>query len=126
FVGAPAMNVVDGVVVESGAAVRLGANGAAAVPLDRPRPGAAGRALKVGLRPEHLVPNPKGPLALSIELVENLGADALLYGKVPGGATLVARVEGAAPYKAGGTLQLDVSPRQVHLFDAESGRRVDS
>jgi sn-glycerol 3-phosphate transport system ATP-binding protein len=78
----------------------------------------------VGLRPEHLVASPHGPLALAIELVENLGADALLYGKVPGGASLVARADGGAPHKAGDTLRLDVAPRHVSLFDSASGRRI--
>jgi len=124
FVGAPAMNIVDGVIEPGGATARLGHGGAPAVALDRPQPGAAGRAVKVGLRPEHLVARTDGPIPLAIELVENLGADALLYGKVPGGAALVARVDGSAPHKAGETLRLDVSPRHVHLFDAESGRRI--
>jgi sn-glycerol 3-phosphate transport system ATP-binding protein len=125
FVGAPARNIVDGAIEEGGTTARLGPAGAPALILDWPQPSAAGRAVKVGLRPEHLVPNLKGPLALAIELVENLGADALLYGRVPGGASLVARAAGAAPHRAGETLRLDVSPRHVHLFDAESGRRIE-
>jgi sn-glycerol 3-phosphate transport system ATP-binding protein len=125
FIGAPAMNIVDGAIEAGGAALRLGGAGAPALALGKPRPGLAGRTVRVGLRPEHLVADPKGPLALSIELVENLGADALLYGRIPGGAALVARADGAAPYKPGETLRLDVSPRHVHLFDAESGKRID-
>ena len=124
FIGAPAMNIVEGTIEPGGAAVRLGGTGAPALALDGRQPAAAGRTLKVGLRPEHLVASPNGPLALAIELVENLGADALLYGKVPGGASLVARADGGAPHKAGDTLRLDVAPRQVHLFDAASGKRI--
>ena len=122
FIGAPAMNIVEGTIEPGG--VRLGGAGAPALALDRKRPEAAGRALKVGLRPEHLVASPNGPLVLAIELVENLGADALLYGRVPGGASLVARADGGAPHKAGDTLRLDVAPSHVHLFDAASGRRI--
>jgi sn-glycerol 3-phosphate transport system ATP-binding protein len=124
FIGAPAMNIVDGTIEPDGKAVRLGGAGAPVLALERPQPGAGGRTLKVGLRPEHLVPSANGPLALAIELVENLGADALLYGKVPGGAALVARADGGAPQKAGDTLRADVAPRHVHLFDAASGRRI--
>jgi sn-glycerol 3-phosphate transport system ATP-binding protein len=124
FIGAPAMNIVDGTIEPDGKAVRLDGAGAPALALERAaQPGADGRTLKIGLRPEHLVPSPNGPLALAIELVENLGADALLYGKVPGGASLVTRVDGGASHRAGENLRLDVAPRHVHLFDAESGRR---
>jgi sn-glycerol 3-phosphate transport system ATP-binding protein len=122
FIGAPAMNVVDGAIEADGNSVRLGGSGAPALALERR--GEAGRALKVGLRPEHLLPSPNGPLALAIELVENLGADALLYGKLPGGAALVTRVDGGAPHRAGETLRLDIAPRHVHLFDPASGRRI--
>jgi sn-glycerol 3-phosphate transport system ATP-binding protein len=124
FIGAPAMNIVEGTVEADGARVRLGGADAPALALDRAGPAVAGSALKVGLRPEHLVASANGPIALSIELVENLGADALLYGKVPGGASLVARAEGGAPHKAGDTLRLDISPRHVNLFDSASGRRI--
>ncbi len=124
FIGAPAMNIVDGTVEAGGARVRLGGADGPMLALERPQSAAAGRALKVGLRPEHLVASPNGPLALTIELVENLGADALLYGKVPGGASLVARADGGAPHKVGETLRLDVAPRHVHLFDAASGKRA--
>ena len=125
FIGSPAMNIVDGTVEAGGAQVRLGGAGGPALALDRSAGTAAGRTLKVGLRPEHLFASPGGPLAFSIELVENLGADALLYGKVPGGAALVARADGGAPHKAGDTLRLDVAPRHVHLFDAATGRRIE-
>jgi len=120
FIGAPAMNIVDGT-MEKGS-VRLGGAGAPTLPLERAQ--AAGRAVKIGLRPEHLVPDPAGPLALAIDLVENLGADALLYGRVPGGASLVVRVEGAALHKAGETLRFAVLPRNVHLFEPKNARRI--
>ena len=122
FIGAPAMNIVEGVVATDGARVQLGGAGGPMLPLERAA--GAGRTLKVGIRPEHLVASPNGPLALSIEFVENLGADALLYGKVPGGASLVARADGGAPHKAGDTLRLEVAPRHVHLFDSASGTRI--
>ncbi len=125
FVGAPAMNIVDGVVEQGGTAVRLGPAGAPALTLDRPPPGAAGRTVRVGLRPEHLVADAKGPLPFAIELVENLGADALLYGRLPGGASLVARADGGASHRAGDTLRLAIAPSHVHLFEPESGRRIE-
>ena len=51
-------------------------------------------------------------------------ADALLYGRVPGGASLVVRVEGAALHKAGETLRFAVLPRNVHLFEPKNARRI--
>ena len=124
FIGSPAMNIVDGVIEKDGAKVRLGASGPS-LALDRPLAAQAGRAVKVGMRPEHLVLAPTGALALTVELVENLGADALLYCKLPGSdVMLVARADPAASHRAGDTLRVDVAPRHLHLFDAESGRRL--
>ena len=124
FIGAPAMNIVDGVIETDGARVRLDGRGPV-LALDRPLAAQAGRTVKVGMRPEHLVPAPSGALTLTIELIENLGADALLHCKLPrSDVTLVARADPAAPHRVGETLRFDIAPRHLNLFDAEHGRRL--
>jgi sn-glycerol 3-phosphate transport system ATP-binding protein len=126
FIGSPAMNIVDGVVEAGGTMVRLGAPpGAPQVALAQPMAASAGRPVRVGMRPEHLAPAAAGRLPLAIELVENLGADVILYGKVPGTAvSLIVRADPAAARRAGETHRFEVAPANVHLFDAENGRRI--
>jgi len=136
FIGSPAMNIVEGTIGDGGDTVRLAkgsgtdAAASATFAFDH-QPLAVKRRVKVGLRPEHLVPDPQGLLALTIEFVENLGADLLLHGRyahaMRGDAAadpvIVVRVDGTARHRIGETLRFTAARRHVHLFDAEIGRR---
>ncbi|MEO8537053.1 MAG: TOBE domain-containing protein, partial [Betaproteobacteria bacterium] len=58
-----------------------------------------------------------------VEMVENLGADALVH-IGHGGATVIARVpHGAAP-DVGSTCSVTADPARVFAFDATSGARL--
>ena len=64
-------------------------------------------------------------LPLRVELIEPLGAETLVHGKLAGGeAELTARVDGEAPIKLGATMRFAVEPRHLHLFDRSSGARL--
>ncbi len=88
----------------------------------------------MGIRPEHLslaegpgAVSPAGHaiLPLRVELIEPLGAETLVHGKLDGGeAELTARVDGEAPVKAGTTMRFAVEPRHLHLFDRTTGARL--
>ncbi len=86
----------------------------------------------MGIRPEHLTlagansPAGHAILPLYVELIEPLGAETLVHGRLEGGkAELTARVDGeAAPVKAGSTMRFAVDPRHLHLFDRTSGARL--
>jgi sn-glycerol 3-phosphate transport system ATP-binding protein len=123
FIGSPAMNLVPGQVTDSG--VALGNCSLTLV-----HSGAqAGRAVLVGLRPEHLELAPDGPLPLTVELLERLGADTIVHGKLAGpvdqgGSLLTARAAGTINPALGETLHFAVRPEHVHLFDEETGKRL--
>ena len=149
FIGAPAMNLLPGELTVGGTAVRL-----AAGPVIRfaagMQAGPDGHAVTVGIRPEHIAlgqaapgsdPHPAGPadttsLTLRVELVEPLGSETLIHGRldaacahagaaVPDGIAaqeMVVRTPGQAP--PGETLLLRLMPEHLHLFDAASGRRM--
>src|SRR6266576_2544960 len=85
FIGSPAMNLVAGRVDGGGVTI-----GGAMLPLDAPD-GVENRLVLVGLRPEHLDLAPDGPLALRVELLERLGADTILHGRLANGVALTAR-----------------------------------
>jgi sn-glycerol 3-phosphate transport system ATP-binding protein len=87
-------------------------------------PLAPGRALTVGVRPEHLASGPESGLTVTVELAEQLGADTIVHGRLGDGATLLARLPGPSRVAMGERLRLTVDAEQLHLFDRETGRRV--
>ncbi|MEZ5667224.1 MAG: sn-glycerol-3-phosphate import ATP-binding protein UgpC [Alphaproteobacteria bacterium] len=125
FIGSPAMNFLPGRVTADGAQLDDGP----LLPTGRSDLAAlAGRAVTVGLRPEHLAEaDAAHPAALSmtVELVEPLGADTLAHGRVAGkGHDLTVRLPGARAIADGDALTLGVKPEHVHLFDPDSGARL--
>ena len=121
FIGSPAMNILPGR-AEGGGVVALASGGAvrgiAAAT-------AAGQAVTVGVRPEHLRPcaPADGHFAGTVELVEKLGADSLLH-LAHGGAMIIARVPHGVYPALGALLHVGAQPEHIYLFDAESGARI--
>ncbi len=121
FIGSPPMNLLQGQV--EGGAFHIG-DASLALPAAAPREGA----LTLGLRPEHAElaagGDGAGTWPLRVEVVEMLGAERLVYGRL-GSHAFTLRIEGtrAAP-KAGQTVGLRAAPAHLHWFDAATGRRV--
>jgi multiple sugar transport system ATP-binding protein len=106
FIGSPKMNLVDG--------------GALALPGVR----AAGAKVTVGIRPEHLVEDARGPIAGKVILVERLGAESHVHLSVPGAPRpLVVAVKGEPP-AIDSPWSVAPLPGCVHLFDAD-GKRIE-
>jgi multiple sugar transport system ATP-binding protein len=87
-----------------------------------------GRPVVVGLRPESLEIAGQG-IPARVEVVEEFGADAYVFctAQLANGETrLVARTEAKAAPERGERIALRVRPAEAHLFDAESGQRLDS
>ncbi|HTZ43109.1 MAG TPA: sn-glycerol-3-phosphate ABC transporter ATP-binding protein UgpC [Jatrophihabitans sp.] len=135
FIGSPAMNLVKVPVAENGA--RLGD---VEVPL-KPDAMAAIRSagLKeviLGVRPESFhAAQDGGGLKLKATLVEELGADAFVYGELPGLKTqdvgddggakpFTVRFDGRVPPKIGSEIALTVRSEETHVFNPESGERL--
>jgi multiple sugar transport system ATP-binding protein len=126
FIGSPAMNLIDAVPTETGANI-----GEYVVPVDRTamsQLGSHGR-LKVGVRPEswRVVPEAEDGLHVEVVVVEELGADAFLYGTVKGSDgvdQIVARIDARRPPAKGTTVKLATDPDKVQVFDAETGERL--
>jgi sn-glycerol 3-phosphate transport system ATP-binding protein len=122
FIGAPAMNFLPATLVNSGTAARLKAGPLLGF-LDGRRNRPDGTALTIGIRPEHIRVDPKG-VSLQIDLVEPLGSETLVHGRLaaPGQPGMVIRLAGKAP--EGEVLTIDFPPEQIHVFEAETGRRL--
>ncbi len=123
FIGAPAMNFLPATLTDDGRAARLEAG--PVVPFaDGNRPGPDGRALTIGIRPEHLTAG-EHQLAVCVDLVEPLGSETLLHGHLStaDATPIVVKVNGRAP--AGEILPVAIQPAFLHVFDAETGLRID-
>jgi sn-glycerol 3-phosphate transport system ATP-binding protein len=124
FIGSPAMNFVAARMTPDEAALEVDG---ARLPLARPMDGWAGRQLTLGLRPEHLrIAEPHaGTLVMTVEWGEALGADTIVHGVLPGGERIAVRLAGIAVCEEGERLGLEIAPHDLHLFDRETGRRIE-
>ncbi|KEI43494.1 ABC transporter ATP-binding protein [Saccharopolyspora rectivirgula] len=127
FIGSPAMNLKQ--VPLRGDSVQLGEQ---VVPLPRNvelGPGSTGEVI-FGVRPEslRLVPESEPGLEMTVELVEDLGADSLVHGSVEVGGSrqrLVLRTDGRTSPALGERIRVAVRDfEEVHLFHPESGQRL--
>ncbi|TVT36598.1 sn-glycerol-3-phosphate ABC transporter ATP-binding protein UgpC [Amycolatopsis rhizosphaerae] len=129
FMGSPAMNLKTVALTAGGA--RLDG---LTVPLPRATLAAAEAAgvdrIQLGVRPESLRPAREGEQAakLTVELVEELGADAYIHGSIRIGDTperFVVRAEGRRAPQIGETVEVTIADAgDVHAFHPESGERL--
>ncbi len=124
FIGSPAMNFLPARIADDGLRVEI--EGGESLPLNGAGV-AAGRPVTLGIRPEHLEPAAEAEsLAhLTIDLVEQLGADTLVHGHFGEAAQdLTLRISGTHKVAAGERLPLRIGAAQLHLFDRDSGARL--
>jgi sn-glycerol 3-phosphate transport system ATP-binding protein len=121
FIGSPSMNFLpgkgtgDGVVaLDHGGSVRP-----AGVRV------ASGQPVTVGIRPEHATPCAPRDAAVAgqVEMVEQLGADALVH-VAHGNGALIARVPHGTHPDVGAQFGMCVEPARVFVFDSKSGSRI--
>ncbi|WP_270936013.1 ABC transporter ATP-binding protein [Falsiroseomonas oryzae] len=120
FIGAPTMNLLHGQAAEG--AFHHPALG---LPFAGGSPPASGQRLVLGLRPEDVVLG-TGPFAARIRLVEPHGHEQIVQLDIEGGDTLTIRADAALPLAAGEALRWGLRTARLHLFNAESGGRIDA
>jgi multiple sugar transport system ATP-binding protein len=120
FIGSPAMNLFTLPVVDS--TVSLGD-----WPIRVPRE-TTGNASEVvvGVRPEHFELGGLG-VEMEVDVVEELGADAYLYGRITGSGKVidqhvVARADGHNPPEKGSRVRLHPDPGHLHFFGVDGHR----
>ena len=125
FIGSPAMNLLTAPVV--GGKAKLGN-------LEIAVPASAGASVTVGIRPEGFAPASSG-FDVVVEVVEELGSDAFVYGKpadssvqfanaTDEGAQVIVRWDPKNPPRAGQTITVSANQSAVHLFNATTGERM--
>jgi multiple sugar transport system ATP-binding protein len=127
FIGSPAMNLLEGTVTEGGADV-----GGYTIPLEASIRSKIGddKTVTVGIRPEafQIVGSDQNGLSVEVAVVEELGADAFLYGLLNGGTEsqleIIARIDARKPPEKGVTVKLAADADRIHLFSTSDGARL--
>ncbi|MEU8891390.1 sn-glycerol-3-phosphate ABC transporter ATP-binding protein UgpC [Streptomyces sp. NPDC048442] len=143
FIGSPAMNLVEVPITDGG--VKFGNS---VVPVSREALSAAAdkgdTTVTVGVRPEHFdivelgggeaarslskdTKDAPAGLAVSVNVVEELGADGYVYGSAEVGGEhkdLVVRVNGRAVPDKGTELHVVPRPGELHVFSTKTGERL--
>jgi multiple sugar transport system ATP-binding protein len=124
FIGSPQMNLLEAIAQNGKAQI-----GDYLVPVD---PAAAAKMqgkITVGVRPEawRFVGNSQEGLPVRVTVVEDLGADAYVYGTSGVEGTpnnIIIRVSGRDHVQKGETIHVTTDPHNVHVFNTETGERL--
>ena len=123
FIGSPAMNLVQLPIIDGGVQF-----GDAVLPISKEvLAKATGSRVTVGVRPEKMSVAAHG-LEVDVDVVEELGSDGYLYGRVQldgNEQNVVVRVDPIDHPKAGDKIHLQADPEAVHVFDGETGERLN-
>jgi len=119
FIGSPAMNILKGecqsnqIKLSSGAIINANSKHNGEV--------------NVGLRPEDFTIDEKGTIKLKVELVELIGANTLIHGRLENSnEILVASIAGViSDSKIGNHINLSFNENKLHLFDINSDQRIN-
>jgi multiple sugar transport system ATP-binding protein len=107
FIGTPPMNIMP---------ARL-ATGASGGTLD---------GVVIGVRPEHLSFSADGMLPATVTLIESLGHERNIGCRLADGTLVIVRQDvSAPPPSVGDEVRLTMAPQHQHVFDVESGERMD-
>ena len=126
FIGSPAMNLLPATPAEGGARI-----GDYVLPIDRTAASRMDGEITVGVRPEawRLVGEGDSGLPVRVTVIEELGADAFLYGTSEVGGEshqVVVRMEARRAVQKGATVHVTTDPEKVHVFDSKSGERLSA
>jgi multiple sugar transport system ATP-binding protein len=130
FIGSPAMNLRPAELVPGGAKL-----GNIVVQLHSDAEAEAKKAnlskVLLGVRPEsfHVGANPDSGLELKVNLVEELGADAYVYGELTGDPEVyekqyIVRFDGRVPPRINDVIHVEVRQGEEHVFNPDTGARL--
>ncbi len=119
FIGSPRMNILAGQAADG----RVQIDGAGSLPSE----GAVAGAVTVGVRPNGFEVSATAGEGLKGSLIgeEYLGAESYLHVRLGNGAVAVAQVHPDHGWILDQALTLTLRPGNLHLFDGQTGRRID-
>jgi sn-glycerol 3-phosphate transport system ATP-binding protein len=116
FIGSPSMNVFETTIQNNTLSI-----GDITVPVNTEAKGK----VAAGMRPEHVIVDDNGPLSITVQMGEPLGANTLLHGRLDGTSdAFTISLPGVHHTVAGQVIRFAVDPRHMHLFDIKSGGRI--
>jgi multiple sugar transport system ATP-binding protein len=124
FIGAPTMNLLPAR-FENADTLQLGETHTIAVR----KAGSGGAKVTFGIRPEDVdiasgeLPPGWVELSATVEVVEPLGSDTLVFTSLFG-ASMTARVRPGNRPTPGTQIKLRINPDRAHIFDSETGRAI--
>lgn len=135
FIGSPAMNFLQGDLVQNGDAIYFRAPSVSIrIPEGRypalKSAGVVGKSVVVGVRPEDIHDEevlmstyPESVVQGRIEVVEHMGAELYLH-IVIGNQPIVARVSSRFDFRPGSDVKLALDVNKIHIFDPETEEAI--
>jgi multiple sugar transport system ATP-binding protein len=128
FIGSPAMNFIDATIKRNGGDPAAVAGDGTALPLPQNVGGQDGQRVIYGVRPEHLSLTDGGVahgVPAEVVVVEPTGAEILVFTHLAGQEISVVFKE-RHQFRPGDKISLAPNLNTVHLFDKESGQRLNA
>jgi sn-glycerol 3-phosphate transport system ATP-binding protein len=118
FIGSPAMNLLKGNISNSEVKLSNGSKLSTSVKHNGE--------VHIGLRPEDFSIDPKGSIKLAVELIELVGSNSLVHGKLEGSKDIIVSSLPGVIDKShvGKTMSLSFDTSKLHLFDIQTGQRI--
>jgi len=119
FIGSPAMNILKGNCENNKVSFANKASLSINSKFNGP--------VNVGMRPEDFELDQNGPIKLKVELVELIGANTLIHGKLENSnEILVASISGVVKEDTiGKNINLSIQDDKLHLFDTNTDLRIN-
>jgi multiple sugar transport system ATP-binding protein len=119
FIGSPAMNFLGGRIADGAFVAADGTR----IALGKVPTGADGKAVTLGIRPEHFRLDPSG-MAAEIVVVEPTGSETQVFARLAGNE-IVGVFRERITVGPGDTLKISPDAGALHLFDATTGMRLE-
>jgi multiple sugar transport system ATP-binding protein len=120
FIGSPSMNFLRGKLDAGAVALPDGTR----LPVPSMNGGSAGQPVIFGIRPEHAqLATDAGGVEVEVGVVEPTGANIQVYSELAGQPVCAIFTE-RRDFRPGQTIRLNFPADKIHLFDAQSGRRL--
>ncbi|MDK2986059.1 MAG: multiple sugar transport system ATP-binding protein [Clostridia bacterium] len=132
FVGSPSMNFIEGEFVQKDGKCFFTAQGIEVeLPGKLSDKSLPSKSVVLGIRPEDIrvdvekTDNLTSPVECKVELIEDLGAEEIVFLKTKGGQEFKARISSdLSKAQAGNNVNAYFKLNKIHIFDAEEGSKV--
>ena len=79
----------------------------------------------LGFRAEDLHVKADGEISLTIDIIEKLGSDSIIYGRDKDGLSICHKESGNTKFNIGENINISIDVNNIHLFDENTGKRLN-